>query len=863
MSGVGRHACMDSQSSPQQGLHMQETPVHACSPRSLRPLVLAVALALASLAASAQNTSAASAPQVAWQLNIPAQPAPQALQQLVEQTRVQLIYSPDLVRGVTTKAVAGRLTPMQALARMLEGTGLQAVETGANAVTIRPTQPAPIRNESGGAPEKADGSATGLTQTSLQTVYVSGNRRREPVREVPMAVDTQGAEALQTRGAQKLTDYVSTLPGLQVSSGGGKGLQQLSIRGVTLGADINPPTSSYLDDVPLGASTQFGAKLSFDMGLMDLNHLEVYRGPQGTLYGASALGGVLKYVSNDVDTDEFSGEARLTLSSTRHGSVNTSVGAVLNVPLQSQVAGLRVAALSQRDAGYTDAFGPLPGERADRSETNGIRVSALFLPTTKLSVKLTAMGQRIKRDGNDYTDYRADGQPVRQDFMQERTVAEPFEQRVELMSADIEYQLGWALFNSVTSHQTNRNHYVTDLSTFYVPLMKPVMPDLVRVFTQTRVDTRKDTQEFRLTSPKSRSFEWLAGVFFTRENDYVVQSATFGMRPGVQDVDAAAVRMPATFREAAVFGDVTFYPTSDWAVTGGVRRSHNRQSLVQLFDAGAPPGATTASAASSDDSTTYLLTARRNLGKDSSVYARLATGYNPGGANAARLDPATGASQNERESYGPNTLTSAELGYKAQLMDGRLALEGAVYRLDWKDIQLAHATAVGSEVVNGGRARIDGVELSATLRPSEQWTMGLSLSAIDARLSDDVPDLKAVQGDKLPVTARFSASLRADYAFSLAGSPASAGLDYRYLGSRNTGFPGATDARNWVMPGYGVLGLHASVVFKGVTLNGFVRNALDRRGQNSVITGYLPLGGPMRMTFEEPRTVGITASASF
>jgi len=557
----------------------------------LRPLALAIAMALASLGSAAQGTPPASAAAQPPALNIAAQAAPQALQQLVEQTRVQLVYSPDLVRGISTKAVNGRFTPMQALARMLEGTGLEAVETGMNAVTIRPTQPAPGRAD---ALDKADAAA----QTSLQTVYVSGNRRREPVREVPMAVDTQTAEGLQQRGAQRLTDYISTLAGLQVSSGGGRGLQQLSIRGVTLGGDINPPTSSYLDDVPIGGSTQFGAKLSFDMGLMDLNHIEVYRGPQGTLYGASALGGVLKYVSNDVDTEEFSGEAKLTVSSTRHGAVNTSVGAVLNVPLQAQVAGLRVAALSQHDAGYTDAVGSLPGERVDRSKTDGVRVSALLTPSKALAVKVTAMVQRIRRDGNDYTDYGADGQPVHRDFTQDRVVAEPFEQRVQLVSADIEYELGWARLNSVTSHQTNNNNYITDLSTFYVPLVKAGMPDLTSVYTSTQVDTRKDTQEFRLTSKKSRSFEWLAGVFFTRENNDVVQSSTFGMRPGVPNVDAVAVRIPASFREAAVFGDLTFYPTPDWALTGGVRRSHNRQTLVQKFDAGAPPGATTASAES-------------------------------------------------------------------------------------------------------------------------------------------------------------------------------------------------------------------------------------------------------------------------
>ena len=143
--------------------------------------------------------------------------------------------------------------------------------------------------------------AAASTTQATQTIYVTATRRREPAREVPMQVDRLSADDLENSGAKNLIDYLAAQPGVDVKTGGGAGVGAVSIRGVTTGDQTIPTVGIYIDDVAYGSSSAFaaGSQTALDMSLLDLNHIEVLRGPQGTLYGASAMGGVVKYVTNE------------------------------------------------------------------------------------------------------------------------------------------------------------------------------------------------------------------------------------------------------------------------------------------------------------------------------------------------------------------------------------------------------------------------------------------------------------------------------------------------------------------------------------------------------------------------------------
>ena len=189
-----------------------------------------------------------------------------------------------------------------------------AQSTPAEAPLPTDAQAKPVKPPAGPASSPAADSEV----IQIQTVMVSATRRREPAREVPMQVETLSTEKLEKSGAKTLTDYLAEEPGVDVKTQGGAGIGAINIRGVSTGDQTISTVSTYIDEVSVGSSTAYaaGSTTALDMALLDLNHIELLRGPQGTLYGAGAMGGLLKYVTNEPDTGEFSGQASLGTSIT-------------------------------------------------------------------------------------------------------------------------------------------------------------------------------------------------------------------------------------------------------------------------------------------------------------------------------------------------------------------------------------------------------------------------------------------------------------------------------------------------------------------------------------------------------------------
>lgn len=331
-----------------------------------------------------------------------------------------------------------------------------------------------------------------------------------------MKVDTLSSDNLQKSGATNLSDYLSSEPGIGFNSGGGPGQGTISIRGVTAGTDVGPTVGVYVDDTPLGSNTVSGggAALAFDMGLLDLNHIEILFGPQGTLYGAGAMGGLLKYVTNQPDTEYFSGQVGTTFSSTWHGGLNNTTNAVLNLPLKSDVAAVRISAFNTHSAGFIDAVGAEAGSRINASDTTGMRASVLLTPTRKLTFRFTATVQNINSDGQNFVDYGMNGQPVFGALTKNLDSPEPYHQSNQFYTANAEYDFGWARFNSISAYQSLRTVSTLDFTPFYGPILAADGFNVSAVSASSNVGTNKVTQEFRLTSPGNQTLEWVAGLYY-------------------------------------------------------------------------------------------------------------------------------------------------------------------------------------------------------------------------------------------------------------------------------------------------------------------------------------------------------------
>lgn len=772
-----------------------------------------------------------------------------ALDAYLAQAGVQLIYKASDISGVSTNGVKGSLSPEAALTKLLEGTRLTLRRGADGAMVI--VAPA-ARQSSDDAVREMD------------SVMITASRRREPAREVPMKVEAISSDKLLESGAKTMTEYINAQPGVDIKSLGSPGLATISIRGVATGNSTGSSVGMYVDDVAVSGTSPIGGSGSaaLDLSLLDLDHIEVLRGPQGTLYGAGAMGGLLKYVTKVPDTYELSGKVSFGASKTSNGGVGTTAAAVVNVPLKEDVAAMRFSAYVDRAGGVVDTVGAYQQEDADRGQTSAARVSFLLTPNKNLTVRLSALTQTIKRDMSSYVDYDATTrQPQIGDLRRAATISEPYKDKRDLLSADIEYDFGWARLNSITSTLRAESLQRADASAIYVPLLAGFGIPADNVPVDAGIELRKTTQELRLTS-KPGAFEWLAGLYYSRENARTTGLMGWGLPNGQYGPPLLTQDQPSHYREVAVYADGTWKITPKLSVTGGVRFAHNSQTFSSALTGPLNGGDTFGDGSSSDSSTTYLATAQYALSPTSNVYTRIASGYRAGGPNLRAVDLNTGQPLGPA-SVAPDTLWSYELGYKADLLDKTLTIDAAIYDIEWKDIQQAASVQGNPYLINGGKARIRGLEAAANWRATPSLTLTGSVSFIDARLTEGVPAIGLADGARLPNSARASAAFGVDYKFQLAGYPANAGVSQRLVGHRNSGFEGSASIPNYSLAGYGMTDFQAGAKIGRVDLSFYLRNAFDRRAQLSALSNFVAFGGPALVIVSQPRTAGFMASVNF
>jgi len=694
----------------------------------------------------------------------------------------------------------------------------------------------------------------------LDVVTVSATRRREPVRDVPLRVEALNAEALAASGATNLADYLSGLPGVEYNSDGGPGRGQVNIRGVGVGSLGTATVGTYIDEVAYGSSTSFVGTVgvsALDLSLLDLNHIEVLRGPQGTLYGAGAMGGLLKYVTNEPDSTELSGKVGLGLRQTRGGALGHTENAVINVPLSEGVAAMRVALFDDHDGGYLRAVGRAAGDHVNDGDTRGGRVSVLLEPTARMKVRLTATEQSIKRNGTSIVPYGSvPGEPLYReplfgDMTRQLRTPEAYRINNRVLSADLEYDFGWARLNLIASGQRLKSRTVQDASDIIA------VPDTDFVELDNLSGLHKQTQEVRLTSARG-TVEWLVGAFHNKEKGTYDQALFTQFTADGTNATLVTVGQPTSFDEKAVYGDLTYNPTAALSFTVGARLARNHQVFTAITNGAADP-----TRDADEHSNTYLLTARYSLDKQSSVYVRAASGYRPGGPNPPALDANGNVDTTAPKAFGPDSLWSYEAGYKADLLDKRLSLEAALFEIRWDKLQQPLQFGATTLRGNAGKATLRGLELAVRYQIDRAWTLEGQLAANDAKLAADAPGLGSA-GERIPNVAKLSTTVGARYAFDLAGKPSHLGLSVRHVGQRNAGYDlPTTTIANFSLPAYTLVDAQWGIDFGRFQLAAFVRNVTDKRAILSADTALTGFGGPLNTTLATPRTVGMTLNASF
>jgi iron complex outermembrane recepter protein len=716
-------------------------------------------------------------------------------------------------------------------------------------------------------PSASTASTRAADAAVTQTVTISATRRVEAIRDVPVSITKLSTDAQLELGAKDLVDVLAGVPGVSYNQTFGRsGSGDIVIRGVTTGIVTNSTVGIYIDDVSIGSTSgqNFGTS-AFDQRLLDLANIEILKGPQGTLYGASAMGGLLKYNTGIPDTAFFSGQAGGEASKTAQGGANFTVFGNVNVPLGQGTAALRAAVFHAKDGGYTDATGPGGGKDVNSGTVSGARVALGVKPAKGFDVRLSAQTQKTDFDGLAVASLDNNGNPIVGELVRANLrYAEPSSQRANLVALNIEADLGFAKAYSITGHQTQRSANTTDINDGFLLIFPPFL-GITQIDNSSTNRLDKTTQEFRLVSAQAGPIEWLGGLFFAKEktDGGTLWNATLAptsiFPPGIPLLDNAGIE--TRWKETAVYGTVVWNATPALALTAGVRASRNTLD-VTTRNAGLLTDGTRSTRSSSESPNTYLLAARYKLSPLSSVYARAASGYRAGGSNPSITDPGTGQ-QISSAPYRSDSLWSYEVGYKADLPDRMGSLDVAVFQIDWKDLQVQLASTGAATLGNAGKAQVRGLEFGGTLRPSAALTLRAAASLLEGKIVDDSPDLGARAGERLPTSPKVAASFNARYEFSAGGSPSFVAANLGHTGNRTVSFDGNFGAPNYKLPAYTTLDLNGGIRVGGFDIGAYVRNLTDERGQVSAYTQFSGLGVPNWVSYIRPRTIGVTVNRLF
>ena len=719
-----------------------------------------------------------------------------------------------------------------------------------------------------------NGRAVAAEGTVLDEVVVTATRRQERLIDVPMAVTALDGDALNGQGVTRIEEFVAKVPGFSIEQEGRTGLR-LVLRGQNTGG-AGASVATMVDDVVLSSATanSLAASVTSNLDSFELERIEVLRGPQGTLYGATAQGGVLKYVTKKPKLDATEGAVELGSESVRYGETGFSAKGAFNLPIIADRMALRVSGFYKDVPGYIDN----PARQLDDANGGkqyGGRASILFQPTDALALRLTVAHQKEKYGSEGFVEVngtRIPNQEIGNSFklvsdepISRHLGSESSEGTTTYYNAVVDYDFERMSLTSSTSYVQAGRNYLADITDFGLSFAGIAV-------TEQSNDHDRFNQELRVSSKGDSRFKWLVGGFYSSERanwPYLITS----YNPSNPSQPLLGLLYDSTqtpeYKELSGFGDVTIPLADRFEISVGGRYTSNEQDFRGTFAASlfsGPADFATATPTTKENKFTYSIAPRFALSEAVSLYARVASGYRPGGPVPNFSPQPIPGYPTEFKS---DTTTNYETGAKGSLMDGRLNFDVALYRIDWKDVQILTGYNVNGTVFfaigNGGTARSQGLEWSFDAKPLDNVRLSWSGSYTDAELTEDAPGLSASKGARLPYVPKLSTTVSADYTASLSEAlKLNVGASWAHVGARHATFISAPGfSNNPRFPGYDTYDLRIGLRWSRYAADLFVRNASDSQGLTTYrsITGFNGANG--QGTIIQPRTVSLRFSATF
>ena len=759
-------------------------------------------------------------------LDIPQQSLASALTTLAKQADLQILFSQELVAGIQSIALSGSYSGAEALQRLLAQSNLEYVVSGPDTIVIRPRPVAVVPvSRANDSPDTAATPAASPQEEGapLAEIIVSAQKRLQRLQDVPVAVTALSGETLTQSNVNDTAGLVTMTPSLTYTQGAQPSNTNFRIRGIgtaLFGQGLEPSVSVVVDGIVLARSSQGFADLA------DIERVEVLRGPQGTLFGKNAVGGLINVVTRR-PSDTFQADLDMTVAEQEEYRVRGTISGPLNETMGARLTGY-----------YNDVGGHIHNVTLDKdvnsSRSLGFRGKFEWDATERLNLLLTADYRESDTDCCS-SQYISVTNPLLAQLLLPVVASFNNTQETENLrtffttdqkTASLEANLDLEPFTitSLTAYQDFAilNNQPIDRLNTPAPLYLPATNGQFDINGGT-VDIAQFSQELRLTSPSSDAFNYVAGLYFLDfELDRGFQRRTGNCAPGG---NAAAFGQPCvvplfrsqagfhantTTKNIAAFGQTDFRIVGNLSGIAGARlqyeeiaydgvRSDTRLVAGDLPLQGMSPSA--GSGKSDDTVVTGKLGLQYKFSDDAQTYLTWSTGYK--GAGYEVEFAADFANQQPVE---PETAKAWELGYKAQLFDGALSLNTALFHAKYEDLQVqanrgnADLGIVRFVTTNAGSSTTEGVELELTTRPLTGLLLSggvtyvatsVDIDGLNCALSDQnaapvitgqIPynicyrsvaganPVQNVRGGDLPNAPRWRGNLSARYEFALPGT---------------------------------------------------------------------------------------------
>lgn len=633
----------------------------------------------------------------------------------------------------------------------------------------------------------------------LAEIVVTATKRERPLRKIPASISALSGKDLEQLGARQMSDFLNLVPGISMQESSGDAPRKLAIRGVAPSNTTNQTVGVMLGDIPV--SDPYGNYTAIDPDPWDMERVEVLKGPQGSLFGASSLNGMVRFIPNQAKPGVWQGKTFAEWKDVSEGQAAPAYGAAINAPLGDWAA-VRLSGVSEHTPGVIDMDTPgYEKKDADDVIKRMGRASLVWEASDRLRLNAWVMRQTQKLNEMSFVT-NDQGRLVRHDAPSPSRSQRSF----DLATLQASYDFDAMTLVSVSGYQ--RKQALFDLDTTYSLPGEAVATTGLSV-TRARQDVDADgyLQELRLVSRGDGPWDWLGGLYFSRYSadvltdiylsnterlaDWLAQlpselASAIAGESGLSLVNKRGNPLDAT--ERAVFGEVTRHLGEQWQLTLGGRLYKSEvtgtvvtRGLTSLLSTGQASRTDHAEAPGQGFSPKASLTYEAS--PDLLFYGAAAKGFQYGGLNVAAVPvgeiPAT---------FKSSTLWNYEAGFRSDWLDRALRVDVTAFFVDWQNAQIneANQNGLGGYVANIGAARNKGVESTIRYRtPITGLTLDVSASYIVSKTAADFTSAAGndiPSGSEMPLSPRWQTATTLAYGVPLGSWLANAALIHSYQG---------------------------------------------------------------------------------